>query len=63
LLLKNNFWKMGVWDDAAQVAQVRELQAQYGGGMDEPIWRFRLPSLDHGTLLSTPDSIKNEKKD
>ena len=36
---------MGIWDDAQRVSQVRDLQARYGGGMDDPIWRFRLPEV------------------
>lgn len=43
LALKDNIWKMGIWDDSQRVAQVRELQVKYDGGTDEPIWRFRLP--------------------
>jgi hypothetical protein len=58
LVLKDSFWKMGVWDDASQVAQLRELQVQYGGGMDEPIWRFRLPAS-----ISKSDSKTDQKKD
>lgn len=61
LLLNDSFWRMGVWEDASQVAQVRALQVQYGGGMDEPIWRFRLPASDHSASLSTPDSRKAGK--
>jgi hypothetical protein len=63
LLLKESFWKMGVWDDAPQVARVRELQVQYGGGMDEPIWRFRLPAAGRSACQLMPDSSKNEKQD
>lgn len=63
LLLKDNFWKLGVWDDASQVAQLRELQAEYGGGMDEPIWRFRLPAPEHSGSPSTPDSVEEKKKE
>jgi hypothetical protein len=44
LLLKPNIWRLGVWDEPARVAEVRGLQARYGGGVDEPIWRFRLPA-------------------
>jgi hypothetical protein len=63
LLPKDSFWKMGVWDDTAQVAQVRELQTQYGGGVDEPIWRFRLPEPHHSGAISTSDTSTTGKKD
>ncbi len=63
LLFKDSFWKMGVWDDRSQVARVRELQSQYGGGLDEPIWRFRLPVPAHSASLSTHDPKKDQKQD
>ena len=44
LMLKENIWKLGVWDEPQRVAQVRALQSRYAAGMDEPIWRFRLPA-------------------
>jgi hypothetical protein len=63
LLLNDSFWKMGVWDDASQVGRIRDLQTRYGGGMDEPIWRFRLPVTDHTASPPPSDSGKVEKKD
>jgi hypothetical protein len=45
MVLKESPWKMGVWDDAQRVSEFRDLQTRYGGGMDEPIWRFRLPAV------------------
>ncbi len=43
LVLKETIWNMGVWTDAARVQEVRAFQKQFDGGLDEPIWRFRLP--------------------
>ncbi len=45
VLLKESPWKMGIWDDAQRVSRVRDLQSRFGGGVDEPIWRFRLPEV------------------
>jgi hypothetical protein len=38
------------------------LQVQYGGGMDDPIWRFRLPTPDHPASLPAAGSGMDEKK-
>ena len=61
LVLKDSIWKMGIWDDAQRVTQVRELQTQYGAGMDEPIWRFRLPAVSSTNSVSV-ESVPAEKK-
>lgn len=60
LVLKETIWKMGIWDDPQRVAQVRQLQVKYDGGMDEPIWRFRLPAK--AAPVKAADSSVSEKK-
>ena len=42
LLLAQDPWVMQGWTEPGKVQLIRGLQAKFGGGMDEPIWRFRL---------------------
>lgn len=43
IVLQQNPWQMGAWETMPkQLDLIRRLQITKGGGIDEPIWRFRL---------------------